>query len=337
MNNLTTKLMGVELKNPLVLGACSLSNHPEKLKELEEAGISAIVFKSLFEEQIMREAYELDEQLHQYDDRNAEMTNLFPVVEHSGPGEHILKLKAAVNAVNIPVFASINCVFEQTWVEYAKALAETGIAGLELNFYDTPKKLERTAKEIEDYQVRIVEAVKKATNLPVQVKLSRYYTNPLNLIERLDKAGANSFVLFNRLFLPTIDTHKEEFALSWDYTEPEERLYALRFAGLLYGKIEADIVSNTGIYTWNDVVSMILAGANSVQIVSVIYKWGWKHIPTILDRLDGWMTSKGYKSLDDFRGKLAHINIKDKTQYTRAQYVDILLKQKPLFLTEDIR
>lgn len=337
MTDLSTTLMGVKLKNPLVLGACSLSYHPEKLKELEEAGISAIVFKSLFEEQIMQERFELEEQLHQYDDRNAEMTNLFPVVEHSGPGEHILKLKAAINAVNIPVFASINCVYEQTWVEYAKELADTGIAGLELNFYDTPKKIERSAKEIEDYQVSIVKAVKEATKLPIQVKLSRYYTNPLNLIKRLDEAGANSFVLFNRLFLPTIDTAKEEFAVNWDYTEPEERLYALRFAGLLYGRVEADIVGNTGIYTWNDVVGMILAGASSVQIVSVIYKWGWKHIPTILDRMEGWMSSKGYKSIDDFRGKLSYEKIKDKSVYNRAQYVDILLKKKPLFLTENIR
>lgn len=337
MNRLSTKLMGVELKNPLVLGACSLSTQPEKLKELEDAGISAIVFKSLFEEQIMQERFELEEQLHQYDDRNAEMTNLFPEIEHGGPGEHILSLKAAINAVSIPVFASINCVYEQTWIEYAKALADAGVAGLELNFYDTPKKKERTAQEIEDYQVSIVKAVKEATHLPIQVKLSRYYTNPLHLIHRLDEAGANSFVLFNRLFLPTIDTHKEEFALSWDYTEPEERLYALRFAGLLYGQIDADIVGNTGIYTWNDVVGMILAGANSVQIVSVIYKWGWKHIPTILDRMEGWMKSKGYESLDDFRGKLSYKNIKDKSHYTRAQYVDILLKKKPLFLTENLR
>lgn len=337
MNNLSTKLMGVTLKNPLVLGACSLSYQIDKLKELEDAGIAAVVFKSLFEEQIMQESYELDEQLHQYDERNAEMTNLFPNIEHGGPGEHVLKLKAAVDALSIPVFASINCVYEQTWVEYAKALAETGIAGLELNFYDTPKKVARTAQEIEDYQVRVVEAVLKATKLPIQIKLSRYYTNPLHLIDRLDKAGVNSFVLFNRLFLPTIDTHKEEFVVNWDFTEPDEKLYALRFAGLLHGNISADIVSNTGIYTWNDVVSMILAGANSVQIVSAVYKWGWKHIPTILDRLDGWMTSKGYTTLDDFRGKLSYKNVKDKSQYTRAQYVDILLKKKPLFMTENLR
>ena len=224
MKNLKTTLMGVELKNPLVLGACNLSYKPEKLKELEEAGISAVVFKTLFEEQIMQERFELEEQLHLYDERNAEQVNLFPTIEHGGPGEHILKLKKAVETLSIPVFGSINCVYEQTWVEYAKAMADTGIAGLELNFYDTPKKVARTAQEIEDYQVRVVEAVKKAVKLPIQVKLSRYYTNPLNLIDRLDKAGADSFVLFNRLFLPSIDTDKETFTLNWDFSEPEEKL-----------------------------------------------------------------------------------------------------------------
>lgn len=337
MKNLKTTLMGVELKNPLVLGACNLSYKPEKLKELEEAGISAVVFKTLFEEQIMQERFELEEQLHLYDERNAEQVNLFPTIEHGGPGEHILKLKKAVETLSIPVFGSINCVYEQTWVEYAKAMADTGISGLELNFYDTPKKVARTAQEIEDYQVRVVEAVKKAVKLPIQVKLSRYYTNPLNLIDRLDKAGADSFVLFNRLFLPSIDTDKETFTLNWDFSEPEEKLYSMRYAGLLSGQIKADIVTSTAIYTWSDVVSMILAGANSVQVVSVVYKWGWKHIPIMLDRIEGWMQSKGYNSLDEFRGKLSQQNVKDKSQYTRSQYVDILLNKKPLFLTENLR
>lgn len=337
MKNLTTTLMGIKLKNPLVLGACSLSLHIDKLKELEEAGISAVVFKSLFEEQIMQESYELEEQLHMYDDRSAEQVNLFPTIEHGGPGEHILKLKETVEALSIPVFASLNCVYEQTWVEYAKLLAETGVAGLELNFYDTPKKIERTAAVIEDYQVKVVEAVCKAVDIPIQVKLSRYYSNPLNLIKRMDDAGAKSFVLFNRLFLPTVDTQKEKFALNWDYTSPEDKFYAFRFSGLLYNRIDSDIVTNTGIYTWNDVVGMLLTGASAVQLVSVIYKWGWKHIPTILERMSAWMESKDYESIDDFKGKLSYVNSKNKQEYTRSQYVDILLKDKPLFLTENLR
>lgn len=331
MSKISTKLLGLDISSPVVLGASSLSYNIDKLKELETAGVGAIVFRTLFEEQIQQETYELEEQLTMYDDRNAEMTSIFPHIEHGGPAEHLMHLKNAVKEIKIPIVASINCIYDVTWKEYAKAMADAGAHALELNFYDTPKKLTRTAAEIEEYQVRIVQAVKSVVSIPIQVKLSRYYTNPLNVIQKMDKAGADGFVLFNRLFLPSINIDAEEFDLDWNFTSPDEKLYSIRFAGLLYNQIKADIISGTGIYSAEDVISVILAGADTVQMVSSIYKNGPSHISNVNTAIIEWMDKKGYKSLADFKGKLSNQNCKDKRNYTRAQYVDILLNQKPVF------
>lgn len=334
MKDLTTSLLGITIKSPIVLGACNLSLNIEKLKELEEAGVGAIVFKSLFEEQIQYEAYELEEQLTLYNDRNAEQINLFPHVEHSGTAEHIINVKKAVEALTIPVIASINCVYEESWVQYAKELEATGIAALELNFYDTPKKFERAADQIEDYQVHIIKAVKKAVKIPVQVKISPFYTNPLNLIKRFDLAGADGYILFNRFLLPGINSEKEEFELDWDYSSPYDKLLSIRMAGLLFNKIDGDIIGNAGIYDADDILGLILSGANSVQMVSAVYMHGAAHIKRTLQELSDWMEKKSYNSLSDFRGKLSNEKVLDKRNYTRSQYVDILLKEKPVFSGE---
>lgn len=331
MSNISTKLLGLDITSPVVLGASSFSYDLEQLKEIESAGAGAIVFRTIFEEQMQQEAFELEEQLTMYDERNAEMTSIFPHIEHGGPKEHLTHLKNAVKELSIPIIASINCIYDVTWKEYAKLMVEAGANALELNFYDTPKKMSRTALEIEDYQVRIVKAVKSVVDVPIQVKLSRYYTNPLNVIKKMDDAGADGFVLFNRLFLPDIDIATEAFKLDWNFTSPDEKLYSIRFAGLLYGQIKGDIISGTGIYDYEDVIALILAGAGSVQIVSSIYKNGPSHITKINNLIKNWMDSKGYQSLSDFKGKLSNQNVSDKTNYTRAQYVDILLNQTPVF------
>lgn len=331
MSNISTKLLGLDITSPVVLGASSFSYDLEQLKEIEKAGAGAIVFRTIFEEQMQQEAFELEEQLIMYDDRNAEMTNIFPHIEHGGPKEHITHLKNAVKELSVPIIASINCIYDVTWKEYAKLMVESGASALELNFYDTPKKMSRTALEIEEYQVRIVEAVKSVVDVPIQVKLSRYYTNPLNVIKKMDDAGADGFVLFNRLFLPDIDIATEAFNLDWNFTSPDEKLYSIRFAGLLHGQIKGDIISGTGIYDYEDVIALILAGAGSIQIVSSIYKNGPSHIEKINNLIKNWMDSKGYKTLSDFQGKLSNQNVTDKTNYTRAQYIDILLNQTPVF------
>ena len=331
MANLSTTYMGVKLKNPLILGACNLVSKPETIKEIEEAGIGAIVYRSLFEEQVQLEDLQMSEELTEYEERNAEMVRLFPEIEHAGPKEHLYNLEKLKKSVNVPVFASLNALYEPTWVEYAKELEKTGVDGLELNLYATPGYFEVTGESIEDKQVQVVKSVKKAVNIPVSVKISLFYTNPLNFIKKADEAGADAYVLFNRFFQPEIDIEKEEFHFPWELSNPKDHMVALRFAGLLYGNLDGSICASRGIYDSNDVIKMILAGADTVQLVSTVYKNKPKVVAQILEEMNKWMDGKQYKSLDDFRGKLSRKNMKDPFTYQRAQYIDILMNSENIF------
>jgi len=328
MANLTSQYLGIELKNPIVVGACDLLENQDNLAKLEKAGAGAIVYKSLFEEQIQLEDLELSRQLQEYNERNAEMTSLFPDVSHAGPGEHLYKLKKAVELLNIPLFASLNAVYKETWVKYASLIAGTGVAGLELNFYNVPYSYDKTADEIEQEQLDVVEAVLKEVDIPVSVKLSRYYTNPLGIIKKLDKLGVKGLVLFNKLFQPDIDVISEKHIIPWNLSSPEEYKLPLRYAGLLSGEVDADIIANTGIYSGKDVLKLILAGANNVQIVSTLYKNGVGHIADMLKEMNDWMDVKGYSSLDEIRGKLSRKKLNNPYIYKRAQYIDIILNSE---------
>ncbi|MCK3686384.1 dihydroorotate dehydrogenase-like protein [Maribellus sp. YY47] len=331
MADLSTTYMGIQLKNPLILGACNLVSKPEVIKQIEEAGIGAIVYRSLFEEQIQLEGLQMDELLSEYENRNAEMTSLFPGLEHAGPKEHLYNIEKLVKSVNVPVFASLNAIYEPTWVEYAKELEKTGVAGLELNLYAVPGYFEVTGESIEDKQVQIVRAVKEAVSIPVSVKMSLFYTNPLNFIKKVDEAGADAYVLFNRFFQPEVDIDKEEYFYPWELSNPKDHMVGLRFAGLLHGNLEGSICVSRGIYDANDVIKMILAGADVVQMVSTIYRNSPTVVSDILMDMNRWMDDKGYKSLDYFRGKLSRKNMKDPFAYQRAQYVDILMRSETIF------
>jgi len=210
MANLTTQHMGVTLKNPLILGASNLVNNLDKLKQAEAAGVAAIVYRSLFEEQIQLEDYEMSSQLEAFDERNAEMISLFPKIEHGGPKEHLHNLKKVVDELSIPVFASLNAIYKESWVEYAKSLEEVGVAGLELNFFAVPRDFDKSGHDVILQQIEFLKAVKAAVKIPVSIKLSPFYTNVLKTIKDFDDAGADAFVMFNRLFEPDIDVEAEK-------------------------------------------------------------------------------------------------------------------------------
>jgi dihydroorotate dehydrogenase (fumarate) len=324
MAKLTSNYMGIPIKNPIVLGASNFVSDINQIKKAEEAGIAAIVYKSLFEEQIQLEALQLDEELHEYDFRAAEMENIFPRIEHAGPTEHLMNLRKLKESVSIPVFASVNAIYNQTWVEYAQLLEQTGIDGLEMNFYRVPVSNEADAKMIEEHQIKILEEVRAAVKIPISVKLSQFYTNPLNFIDKLEKAGANGFVLFNRFFQPEIDIDKEEFYFPWELTQRGDYKVTLRYIGLLYGNLNATLIANRGIKTGEDIIKMILAGADVVQMVSTFYENSFNFAKVLIKEIEEWMDKRGYSSLDDFRGKLSKGNMKDEFVYSRAQYVDIL-------------
>lgn len=331
MANLETKHMGISLKNPIILGASNLVNNIDNLKKAEDAGIAAIVYRSLFEEQIQLEDYEMENQLEAYDERHAEMINLFPNLQHAGPKEHLYNLRKAKESVSVPLIASINAVYKETWVDYAKQIEETGVDGLELNFFAVPRDINKSGHDIIANQLEVLKAVKAAVKLPVSVKLSSFYTNALKTISDITQAGADGVVLFNRLFEPDIDVEAEKHAAPWNLSTPSDHRLVIRYLGLLYENVNGSLVANNGIYEGTDVIKMILAGANAVESVSTFYHNGIKHIGSMLKEIEEWMDRKGYKSIDDFRGKLSSKSINDPFVYKRAQYIDMILKSEEYF------
>lgn len=336
MTNLKTNYMGLELKNPIVVGANNLVTNIDSLKQMEEAGAAAVVFKSLFEEQIQLETAQMDDEMDEYAERHAEMTSLFPTLEHAGPREHLMNVQNAREALSIPLIASLNAIYSETWLEYAKLLEDKGVNGLELNFYSVPRNPDVSGEDIIKDQIEILKKVKSSISIPVSVKLSPFYANPLNVISRMDKTGVDAFILFNRIFQNEIDLENEKFVVDFPLSEAYENKLPLRYAGLLYGQVNASIVSNTGIQQGSDAVKMILAGADAVQVVGTLYKNKVQHISKMLKDIEAWMEGKGYKSLKDFRGKLSNKEINDPFIYKRAQYVDLLLKSEELFKKEGL-
>jgi dihydroorotate dehydrogenase (fumarate) len=330
--NLEVNYLGLKLKNPVIIGASNLVKDIHILKKLEDAGASAIVYKSLFEEQINLENYVLGEEISQYDDLNAESSSFFhKELYEAGPEEFLMNFKEAKKALNIPIIASLNAVFDDTWYEYARKLEEAGADALELNFYNNPRDFGMQGRAILNEEIDTLKGVKKAVNIPVSVKLSPFYTNVLYTIRELEKAGADGFVLFNKLFQPDIDTEKEELYFPYNLSNEGENRLPMRYAGLLYGEMDAQICTNTGILSGKDVIKMILAGADVVQVVSAIYKNGPQYVANMLEDMELWMANKGYQSLDDFRGKLSRKKLRDPFAYRRAQYVDILMNSDEIF------
>ena len=327
-----TKYLGIELKNPIIVGASNLVKDIRILKKLEDAGAAAIVYKSLFEEQINLENFTMEESMKQYEDRNAEMTSIFPHdVYEAGPDEFLLNFKAAKKELNIPLIASLNAVFDDTWYEWAKKLEDAGADALELNFYNNTHEFDMEGRAILNEELDIIEGVKSAVNIPVSVKLSYFYTNPLYTFKEMDKKNVDGFVLFNRLFQPDINIETEKMEFPYNLSSPQDMRLPLRFIGMLYDEVNANICANTGIFAGEDVIKQILAGADAVQVVSTLYKNGPQQITKMLEEIEIWMANKQYSKLEDFKGKLSMKNIKDPFAYRRAQYVDILMKSGEIF------
>ena len=301
MINLATNYMGIELKNPIIAGASGMSSDLTMLKKLEAAGAAAVIYKTLFEEQINLEGAQFDDQLNSTAGGiDAEMTSLYPKLQFAGPEAHLVNMRKAKETLGIPVIASLNCLYDNTWIEYARLIEKTGVDGIELNFYFVPGDFEAEGKSIEDVHLDLVKTIKSKITIPVSVKLSSFYSNPLNFISKLDKAGVNAIVIFNRMFEPEINVQDMKHVAPFYLSHEGDYRLALRYAGLLYGNLKAKVCANTGIYQGKDVVKMILAGADCVQVVSTLYKNKPEHIAAMLTEMEAWMEAKKYSSLSDY-------------------------------------
>jgi dihydroorotate dehydrogenase (fumarate) len=332
MVDLSTTYLGLKLKNPLVASASPLSEKVETVKELEGAGISAIVMYSLFEEQIIHESLELDHFLFYGTELSNEIDSFYPQT-----GKYTLKADAYVEqlnkikqAVNIPVIGSLNGVSSGGWIKYARKIEDAGADALELNLYFLPTNPAQTATQIEENYITLVHDIRKSINIPLAVKLSPFFTSIPNIARRLAEAGANGLVLFNRFYQPDFDLEALEVVPNLILSTSNELRMPLRWIAILYGQIKADLALTTGIHTAEDVVKTTMAGASVAMIASLLLAEGINRIPIILADLEKWMTIHEYDSIQQMKGSLSQKSVAEPAAFERANYMKVLNSYKSL-------
>ncbi len=320
MKDLSTTYLGLDLKNPLIVGSCGFTNSVDKIEELAQNGAGAIDLKSLFEEQILAD---LSANLESYATDYPGATDYVREYTRGNEVEAYLKLIAgAKKKVDVPVIASINCVSAKEWTSFAKSVEDEGADAIELNVSLLPSNPNQTSDQNEQQYVDIVSAVSDMVSIPVALKMSHYSAALANLIQKLswsDKIAG--FVLFNRYYSPDIDVEKMLVKSSDLLSNPAEGTHPLRWIALLSGIIEKDMVASTGIHDHEAVIKQLLAGAAAVQLVSTIYKNGMGQIATILEGLEKWMDEKSFDTIDDFRGKLSNEKVADPAVFERTQFM----------------
>ncbi len=328
MVDLKTTFMGIPLRSPIVVGASSVSSMVDRIVMAEQAGAGALVIRSLFEEQIQFDALRMQDELSVGSESFAEALSYFPNLRHGEAAEHLMWVEKARKAVKMPLFASLNAVSPGAWSKYAGQLEATGIDGLELNVYAVEANPQKAPQAVEKELYETVASVTSQVKIPVAVKLSPYYTSTAHVAHGLDQRGVRALVLFNRFLQPDIDPTTESLTNEMVLSEPGEIRLPLRWVALLHGRIRADLALSTGVHTGADAAKAILAGATVAQTASAVIKHGVPYVSTMLRQLEGWMEEKGYKSPEDFRGKLSQKQAPDPFIFERAQYVKLLLSQK---------
>jgi dihydroorotate dehydrogenase (fumarate) len=326
MADLATEYMGLSLPTPLVLASSAFSNRVDNLEMAEGHGAGAVVLRSLFEEQIEAAGTSLDEELSRGAESNPEARTYFPP-QRVGPHEYLSLVERAKKALEIPVIGSLNCAAPGSWTGYAREIEQAGADALEVNLYAVEADPEVSSAEVEARYVDIVEGVRAAVRIPIAVKLSPYFTSLAHFAGRLDRAGANGLVLFNRFLQPDISLEKMVAAPSMTLSSPADALVPLRWIALLHGRVRAQLAASTGVYDAPGVLKQILAGAQVVQLASTLMKNGIPHMGKILAGVEDWLDKRGFGSVDAARGALSQRNVQDPGAFERAQYVHLILSQ----------
>jgi dihydroorotate dehydrogenase (fumarate) len=326
--DLTTKYLGLTLKNPIVPSASPLSHTLDGMKQMEDAGASAIVMFSLFEEQIAHEAEELNHYLAYGTESFAESLTYFPKAEEytTGPDGYLELIRKAKQSLNIPVIGSLNGISSGGWVKFAKAIQDAGADALELNVYYIPTDPRLSAGDVEDRYVEVLRAVKSNVSIPVAMKLSPFFSSPATVLHRLDQEGANGLVLFNRFYQPDIDLEKLEVVPSVGLSTANALRLPLRWVAIMHGRVKASLGATSGIHTAQDVLKMLMAGADVTMMCSALLKNGPGHIKKVLADLDQWMLEHEYVSVAQMKGSMSQKAVADPAAFERAQYMKALRK-----------
>ncbi|WP_392482829.1 dihydroorotate dehydrogenase-like protein [Nostoc sp. C110] len=333
--DLTTTYMGMKLRSPFVPSASPLSEDIDNIQRMEDAGAAAVVMHSLFEEQLRLERYELHHHLTQGTESFSEALSYFPnsASFRVGPETYLEHIHKAKQTVSIPIIASLNGSSVGGWTNYAKQIQQAGADALELNIYYVPTDIELTSNEIEQTYIDILCAVKAAVTIPIAVKLSPYFTNMANMAKRLDEAGADALVLFNRFYQPDINLNLLDVEPNVLLSTPQSMRLPLRWIAILYGRIHADLAATSGIHKGDDALKMLMAGAKITMLCSVLLRHGINHIRVIEQEMREWMQKHEYESVEQMQGSMSQKHCPNPSAFERAQYMRSLATYKPEWAT----
>ncbi len=321
MTDLTTRYLGLTLKNPIIAASSGHTSSVHYIKELEENGVAAVVLKSIFEEEILND---YNQHINADDEfqSNIEFLDYFDYeLKEDSVNKYVELIKDAKKEVYIPVIASINCISTHEWTDFAKKIEEAGADALELNIFLMPSDANKTGQEIEETYFKIIKKVLNTVKIPVTVKMSHYFSNLRNMIQRLSETGIAGLVLFNRSYSPDIDLDTLEITSSSVFSKPDDYTLPLRWIAMESGNVKCSLSASTGIHDAEAMIKLILAGASAVQIASTIYINGAGHINKMLSDLENWMSKHNYLNIDQFKGKLNQKNLKNPAEFERVQFM----------------
>lgn len=318
MLNLEVSYLGLKLKNPVIVSSSGLTSSLEKIRKIEKSGAGAVVLKSLFEEQINFEAGTL---VMNQDYPEAEDYIKNYTKDHS-VGEYLKLIENAKKEISIPVIASINCVSSSDWVRFTKEIEQAGADAIELNVFSLPTDKNLEGSDYEKIYFDLADKMKTVTKLPVSMKIGNHFTNPVNVVYKLFTLGVKGVVLFNRFYEPDIDISKFSLTAAEVFSSPYDIRQNLRWVAIISDKVnQIDISASTGVHSGEAIVKQLLAGAETVQVCSILYKNGVEYVAKLIEELEDWMNRNNFKSIEDFRGKMSYKSIPDPALYERSQFM----------------
>ena len=322
--------MGLELRSPIVVSACTLSEQTDNIQRMEDAGAGGVVMFSLFEEQIRRETESYSSIVSSTVDPFTRAQDIFPEAEdyRVGSEEYLELIREAKERVDIPIIASLNSISNEGWIFYAQQIAAAGADALEVNVFYIPADINLTGQQVEQRYIDIITQLKKSLDIPVAIKLNPYFSALGHMAAELESAGADGLVMFNRFYQPDLDIRKLRVSRNLELSHSSEIRLPLLWISSLYGKLKASLAATTGVDSAVEIIKYLLAGADVVMTASALYKHGIEHIILMEEGLKEWMAEMHFDSLDAFRGTLSQKSIADPTAYERANYIRILEEMK---------
>lgn len=322
MANLSTTYLGLKLKNPLVVASCGLTGDIESIKKIEKAGAAAVVLKSLFEEEIQHEMEQMQQQMT---GRNFIYPETFDYMDEPMEEDQIRKylslIKEAKKTVSIPIIASINCVSAQKWTYLATEIEKAGADALELNMFILPNDFSRTVVDNEEVYDQIIQQVSEKVSIPIAAKVSYYFSDLGPALKRMSEKSIKGLVLFNRYFAPDIDIDNFKITDGYVLSSHSDLHLSLRWIAIMANRVECDLAATTGVHSGSDVIKQLLAGADVVQIASVLYRKSINYISEILTEIEEWMVKHEFEKVADFRGKMSQEKSINSAAWERAQFV----------------